>query len=102
MLPDKKVFAVLLAAGSGTRMGQNKIELSFGGKTPLRLSYEAFQNSAHPPSKTVIVTSDAVRPQAEALAAAEENVFVVSGGETRGDSVLNALSFLNLLIYYRI
>ncbi len=94
MLPEKKVFAVLLAAGSGTRMGQNKIELTFGGKTPLRLSYEAFQRSSHPPSKTVIVTSDAVRPQAEALAAEEENVFVVGGGETRGDSVFNALSFL--------
>ncbi len=94
MLPDKKVFAVLLAAGSGTRMGQNKIELTFGGKTPLRLSYEAFQNSAHPPDKTVIAVSEAVRPQAEALAAEEENVCIVSGGATRGDSVFNALSFL--------
>jgi len=94
MPPKAKVFAVLLAAGSGTRMGQNKIELSFGGKTPLRLSYEAFQNSGNPPERTVIAVSDAVRPQAEALAAAEENVFVVSGGATRGASVYNALSFL--------
>lgn len=94
MLPGVKVFAVLLAAGSGTRMGRNKIEITFRGKTPLRLSYEAFQRCVEKPEITVIAVSDAVRPQAEALAAAEKNVFVVNGGNTRGESVFNALAFL--------
>ena len=36
------VFAAILAAGSSCRMGRDKLSLSFGGKSPVELSIEAF------------------------------------------------------------
>ena len=56
-----EVYAVLLAAGLGTRMGQNKLVLRFQGKTPLRLCYEAFLRSQCPPKGIAIAVSEQTR-----------------------------------------
>ena len=89
-----KVFAVLLCAGSGTRMGENKLALTFGGKLPLQRCYEAFLKSAFPPERIVIAASAENRPAALALAGEDPRVQVVEGGATRGASVKNALAAL--------
>ena len=89
-----EVYAVLLAAGLGTRMGQNKLALRFQGKTPLRLCYEAFLRSQCPPKGIVIAVSQQTRSEALALAAEDARVWVAQGGATRGASVCNALRAL--------
>ena len=89
-----KVYAVLLAAGLGTRMGQNKLVLRFQGKTPLRLCYEAFLRSQCPPKGIAIAVSEQTRSEALALAAEDARVWVAQGGATRGASVCNALRAL--------
>ena len=88
------VYAVLLAAGAGTRMGENKLALAFGGKTPLRLCYEAFLRSECPPIKFAVAVSAQTRAEAEALAAEDPRVIVSEGGAARGASVLGALRAL--------
>ena len=93
----KTVCAVLLAAGSSTRMGFNKLTIDFGGRTPIALSLEAFIDEC---SEAVIACSeqtlDAVRAAVETLAPQlEERAFpvrIVMGGARRQDSVYNALT----------
>ena len=41
------MFAAILAAGSSCRMGRDKFSLSFGGKSPVELSIEAFSGMPH-------------------------------------------------------
>ena len=88
------VYAVLLAAGAGTRMGENKLALTFGGKTPLRLCCDAFLQSERPPCTIVIAASEETRAEADALAAEDARIIPTSGGATRGASVLAALRAL--------
>lgn len=88
------VYAVLLAAGAGARMGENKLALAFGGKTPLQLCYEAFLESQCPPERIVVAVSENTRAQALSLAEKDARVIVCTGGAARGASVLNALRTL--------
>ena len=83
------VYAVLLAAGAGTRMGENKLALTFGGKTPLRLCCDAFLQSERPPCTIVIAASEETRAEADALAAEDARIIPASGGATRGAFVFN-------------
>ena len=68
MREQDTVYAVLLAAGAGARMGENKLALAFGGKTPLQLCYEAFLESQCPPERIVVAVSENTRAQALSLA----------------------------------
>lgn len=90
---DRSVCAILLAAGSSTRMGENKMLMRFCGKTPIELCMEAFFKHA---DEFVVVVSDSTRN--EALSAAKRSladrgkcVKLVDGGKRRQDSVYNAL-----------
>ena len=92
-IPDRSVCAILLAAGSSTRMGENKMLMRFYGKTPIELCIDAFFKHA---DEFVIVVSDSTRE--EALSAAKrllegrgKSVKLVNGGKRRQDSVYNAL-----------
>ena len=92
-IPDRSVCAILLAAGSSTRMGENKMLMRFYGKTPIELCIDAFFKYA---DEFVIVVSDSTRE--EALSAAKrllegrgKSVKLVNGGKRRQDSVYNAL-----------
>lgn len=86
--------AVLLAAGSSRRMGMDKLQLCFGGKTPIEHSFAAL--AAAGVNRICIAVSDATKAQADEIAkAANIPVTVVKGGSTRGESVYNALRALN-------
>ena len=89
-----KTVVLMLAAGSGSRMGlkQNKVFLSLGGKSVLQRSMEAFASIAD----EIIVVH---RPGEEEPARAETEkvsfsgiLRLVPGGATRQDSVENGLA----------
>ncbi|MCM1043085.1 MAG: 2-C-methyl-D-erythritol 2,4-cyclodiphosphate synthase [Corallococcus sp.] len=78
--------AIILAAGSGTRFGGDKLAEKILGKTVLQYSVEAFQSLV---DQIVIVTDNPmwrkVFPEAQ----------FADGGETRGQSVVNGLAQLS-------
>lgn len=88
------VYAVLLAGGSGERMGENKLLMRFGGMSVLERSLRALQGALNAPQLTVIASGETSLAEAERLAAGREDVIVTKGGETRTLSVLNALRAL--------
>ena len=85
------VFAAILAAGSSCRMGRDKLSLSFGGKSPVELSIEAF--SACPISiEGIIIAASAANTEAvKALCSHYEKVHVIAGGASRGESAHNCV-----------
>lgn len=92
--------AVILAAGSSSRMGGVKKEYhSLGNSTVLAKAVSAF--AAVSSVQTIIIavspnTEDSARSAlpAEYLCAIKPKIFFVDGGKTRSASVLNALLFL--------
>src|SRR6185369_8392706 len=86
--------AVVLAGGSGTRLGAegNKVYLPLAGRPLLSWALAAFAGA---PSigRLVLVTRPADRPYAE-RAAAGLQVEIVTGGATRHDSEWAALQLL--------
>ena len=85
------VFAAILAAGTSCRMGRDKLSLSFGGKSPVELSIEAF--SACPINiEGIIVAASAANTDAvKALCSRYEKVHVIAGGASRGESAHNCV-----------
>ncbi|MBI2253793.1 MAG: bifunctional 2-C-methyl-D-erythritol 4-phosphate cytidylyltransferase/2-C-methyl-D-erythritol 2,4-cyclodiphosphate synthase [Proteobacteria bacterium] len=94
--PQKpKVFALIVAAGSGSRMGTDmpKQYLPLGGKTVLRHSLETFL--AHPHISGVrVVINDALRDLYDAATAGLDLMPPVAGGGRRQDSVRLGLESL--------
>lgn len=90
------VSAILLAAGSSRRMGDdpggtpiNKLLFRFNGKTPVELCAEAFSRHC---DELVFVVSDSTRHEAESvIASLSIPAKTVSGGDKRQDSVLAGL-----------
>ncbi|MBR4173641.1 MAG: 2-C-methyl-D-erythritol 4-phosphate cytidylyltransferase [Clostridia bacterium] len=84
--------AVIVAAGSGRRMGAgiNKVYLMLGGKTVLENTVDAFEQCGKI-DEIVIVTDDVAR--CKALFSGYKKVSaVILGGATRQESVKNGLS----------
>jgi 2-C-methyl-D-erythritol 4-phosphate cytidylyltransferase len=98
MYHDKRVAAVIAAAGAGLRMGAGppKQFMSIGGKPVLARSTEAFEKNASVDDVYIV----AGRGRVEDCAAALEDLRpaklrgVVEGGATRQESVLAGLSAL--------
>ena len=92
-----KTFVIILAAGKGERMnaGKNKVLLPICGKTVIRRSVEALAPFA---DEMIIVSRDEERsvilPEIDSTALSFPVRFV-SGGETRQESVLNALQTIS-------
>lgn len=88
-----RVTAILLAAGKSARMGFDKLTLPFGGHTALEYSLLAFLRAGV--EDIVIAVSPATRAHAEELARRQacenRSIRLAEGGDTRGDSVYNAL-----------
>lgn len=84
MLHNKTVTAILVAAGSSTRMGFDKLEYPLGDTTVLGKSLAAFDT--HPMIDEIIL----VTGQSKALTA-QKPMQIVQGGATRVQSVLNGL-----------
>ncbi len=85
---NKKTAAVILAAGSGTRMGlaTTKQRILISGKSILRRSIEAFDRAGSVSSITVVAKPDELdfaRSECEGIS---KSVNIVSGGSTRAES----------------
>lgn len=87
------VTAILLAAGSSSRMGFDKLTLPLAGRTALEYSLLSFLRAGI--TDILITVSDATRSHAEALVDRYShcgvNIGLIDGGDTRGDSVYRAL-----------
>ena len=87
--------AVVLAGGSGTRLGAegNKVYLPLAGRPLLAWSLQAFAD-APGVGRLVLVTRPADRARAEAVRATNDRIEIVDGGTTRHDSERAALRLL--------
>ena len=91
MYDGKTVSAVIVAAGKSTRMGQNKILMKIAGKSVLLHTVEAILK-ADICDEVVVVSGEDNFLQFEAELASYENLRIVKGGKTRGESAFNGIS----------
>lgn len=95
-LPLKKCGAVIVAAGSASRMGGiDKVMAPLGGEPMIRRTVRAFQECDAIKEIVVVTRPDLIRPITALCAGMDKVTAVVAGGSTRQESVhlgLNALS----------
>lgn len=84
-------IAILLAAGSGTRAGEDKLWADLHGQPLWKRAYDTFKD--HPKIDQVLLV---VRPGEEERFAAHTSAKIVTGGDTRMQSFKNALASLSL------
>lgn len=84
-------IAVIVAAGNGTRMGtdKSKLLLEIGGKTVIERTVETFENMAEI-DEIIVVCRECDFEEFSRLLPGE-NISFVFGGETRQQSVKNAV-----------
>lgn len=88
MYNNKSASAVIVAAGSGTRMGRDKLLIELCGKTTIVRSVEAFKSTGFF-DEIILVASE---KNIDALSAEMENnslsdnVKIILGGSSRGES----------------
>ena len=89
-------YAVIVAAGRGTRMGAqvNKVLLPLCGKPVLRHTAEAFCTSPKIDGVCVVASKDEMETVRGVLEGLDKVVAVVAGGSTRQQSVCNGLKAL--------
>ena len=75
----------------GDRMGRDKLSLSFGGKSPVELSIEAFSACPINIEGIIVATSAANTEAVKALCSRYEKVHVIAGGASRGESAHNCV-----------
>ena len=86
----KSVSAVLVAAGSSTRMGFDKLSFDLGGETVLQRSVRAFDQC--PQVQEIILVAGRNRESVEQAArGCYKPVHIVSGGATRAESAKNGV-----------
>ncbi|MEQ1540155.1 MAG: bifunctional 2-C-methyl-D-erythritol 4-phosphate cytidylyltransferase/2-C-methyl-D-erythritol 2,4-cyclodiphosphate synthase [Sphingorhabdus sp.] len=98
MTSSGKIAAIIVAAGSGSRAGEGvpKQFRLLDGKPMLRHSLDAF--AAHPAIDcVVVVVAEGQQGQASAVIGETRDTLVVTGGETRRESVRNGLKQLQIL-----
>ena len=86
------VVGILLCAGGSTRMGFDKLLTPIAGKTAIERSVDALLRGGV--EEIVFVVSPTSRDHVESLLISAESD-IVSGGETRAESVKHALEFLS-------
>ena len=87
---EKSVSAVLVAAGSSTRMGFDKLSFDLGGETVLHRSIRAFERC--PDVTEIILVAGKNRAFVEQQAAdCTKPVRIVPGGATRAESAKNGV-----------
>ena len=85
---EKRVSAVLVAAGSSTRMGFDKLSFDLGGETVLHRSIRAFEQD--PLVTEIVLVAGKNRAFVEQQAAdCTKPVQIVTGGTTRAESAKN-------------
>ncbi len=87
--------AVILGAGNGTRMGidKSKLLLEIGGKTVIERTVETFENTPEVDEIIVVCRECDIEEFSNLLT--DENVSFVIGGETRQESVANAVEVID-------
>lgn len=86
---EKRVSAVLVAAGSSTRMGFDKLSFDLGGETVLHRSIRAFEQD--PLVTEIVLVAGKNRAFVEQQAAdCTKPVQIVTGGTTRAESAKTA------------
>lgn len=88
-------IAVILAAGNGTRMGidKSKLLLEIGGKTVIERTVETFQNMAE--IDEIIVVCRECDFETFSAMLPDDNISFVIGGNTRQESVRNAVETID-------
>lgn len=88
-------IAVVLAAGNGTRMGidKSKLLIDIGGKTVIERNVAVFENMAEIDEIIVVCRECDVEIFSKLLP--QENITFVIGGETRQQSVKNAVETID-------
>ena len=87
---EKRVTAVLVAAGSSTRMGFDKLSFDLGGETVVQRSIRAFAEC--PLVDEIVLVAGKNREFLEQQAAVcQKPVQVVPGGATRAESAKNGV-----------
>ena len=87
---EKRVSAVLVAAGSSTRMGFDKLSFDLGGETVLHRSIRAFEQD--PLVTEIVLVAGKNRAFVEQQAAdCTKLVQIVTGGTTRAESAKNGV-----------
>ena len=87
---EKRVSAVLVAAGASTRMGFDKLSFDLGGETVLHRSIRAFEQD--PLVTEIVLVAGKNRAFVEQQAAdCTKPVQIVTGGTTRAESAKNGV-----------
>ncbi len=86
----KTISAIIVAAGKSTRMGQNKILMKIMGKSVLVHTVGAIEK-ADICDETIVVASEENIPAFREELKEFENITIVAGGKTRGESVYNGI-----------
>lgn len=96
VLPLKKCGAVIVAAGSASRMGGiDKVMAELGGEPMIVRTVRAFQNCDAIKEIVIVTREDLIRPISQLCQTMDKVKMVVAGGKSRQESVhlgLNALS----------
>ena len=84
----RKVAAIVLAAGSGRRMGADvtKQRMELLGKSVLCRTVEAFDNASEVDTITVVAKSDEIDFAKQAAMGASKPINFIIGGKTRAES----------------
>lgn len=86
------IAAVIVAAGSSTRMGEDKMLMKLGGKSVIRRTLEIFDKTPCI-SKIILVTSrenfGSIQPETDGIRKIQ---CILTGGRTRQESVMNGVS----------
>ena len=88
---EHRVTAVLVAAGSSTRMGFDKLSFDLGGETVLERSVRAFDECPEV-DELVIVTGESSENAQRAAARCKKPVRLVRGGSTRAESARSGVA----------
>lgn len=95
LLPLKQCGAVIVAAGSASRMGGiDKVMADLGGEPMIARTVRAFQNCEAIASIVIVTREDLIRPISDLCRDMKKVAAVVAGGKSRQESVhlgLNAL-----------
>ena len=96
MFRDRRVYAVIVAGGRGTRMKAPKPKqfLCIGGKTILEKTVDKFRRSSLVDEIIVVTAQDYLEQTEELFRGFSKSMSIISGGERRQDSVANALKLL--------
>lgn len=96
MYHDRRVYAVIVAGGRGTRMKAQKPKqfLYIGGKTILEKTVDKFRRSSLVDEIIVVTAQDYLEQTEELFRGFSKSMSIISGGERRQDSVANALKLL--------